>query len=213
MIVALIITAVLLSIISFRPRNRETTQDKARSSVRVTGFDPMNKKALGAYVGDGDEKNDVKLDDTYSRFSGVDASKSAVILDSDKQKAAERTNTGGFLDADMVYGKTLVTPIRSGEEIDNLANSVKKRANNSAETAELKVELDPLAELNTVVTIDKVLKRHKGNWFVEGIVDDIQGNMATTTFELARNSEKGADAKSNKANKSIGGSKNKKPPS
>lgn len=93
-------------------------------------------------------------------------------------------NNGKFKKA-----KEVVTPTGDKEEAVNLSKSIKKKAKLKSLVATLVVELNPLLEINKIVTMAGVGQKYSGNWYITDI-GDVIGGTGKSTLQLKKNSTK-----------------------
>lgn len=173
------------TVISFEPKQRESTSSKGSSSTSVNTYELDKQKISVNKADNASEKGETTLGDVKIRYNGVDGVKLSEFID-----------------------KKLVRP-ESGALSSNIANSEKKKGQLGLLEASLRIEGNPLIVPNTVITINGVADRYIGNWLVTKARHTINGSGFITTLELVKNGRKRGGDKAKKKNTTVGPEKAK----
>lgn len=181
------------NVLSFRPRENDSSKKAASAQASVPGMDPFTGKVLAGKAKDGD-KNDPKLG-TFRTHYNADGE---VVGRSGEPPA-----------------KTIVAPAHDSETASAIASKEKKSAAMSDITANLNILGDPNLEADGIVSMDGVGPTFGGNWYLKKITHTLQGNTYyQCTCDLGRNATNKAPktgaAKNAETNKTTGPDKTQK---
>lgn len=182
-------------IISFKPRERETTKDKDAEGVSVASVDALTGKENGA--SSKEEKNGISTGTEMYVYKAPNTKYGKSYIKTDPTENKDGFNIlDKIFDCVSKFGSNKLTPSADTVENTNISNSKKKKASLDGMTADLVVEGNPYLLPNKIVTIGNVAKRHSGNWFVTKVTHNIDatGNY-TTTLGLKKNAGKVGDKK------------------
>lgn len=188
-------------ILSFEPKNQESTAKKGGINSTAAGFDAMNKKPV---VHSSSRKDGAMLDEyvnVYDANGNKTGTKKVPIQQPEKQQKDATLGTQGL-------GQTMVMPPMDGKSLGSTAKSQTKAGALNQETASLRIEGDPTIRANEVITMAGVFKKHSGNWYAKKVTHEINSGGYITTYELAKNGRKVGSVKATgKVNKTVGSSK------
>jgi len=97
----------------------------------------------------------------------------------------ERTSKIG--QEELATAPTSYEPSGDVDWVLKKAGAKKDKNKNKILTGKLEAHLNPLLELDDIVTIDNVTKRYSGNWWIWEINDTIDSNGGISNVELGRN--------------------------
>lgn len=118
------------------------------------------------------------------------------------------TTTGVFINSDIglfAGEKKLVKATDDEEEAKNIANNAKKKDALGTQEAVLTVEGEPNISTNTIITINNVATRHRGNWLVVGITQTVGSGGFTTALQLKARGSKTGSTRAENTNRTTGG--------
>lgn len=165
-------------IISFETSVQEKTGGTASAaSTEIAGFDPDKKEELKSEVKPGTEKDNIDLGDYKWVYSA----------NGEEQSRPQGDGLLAGVLKEHRMGKKIVSPQTSGTEIQNEANFTKKQATLKQIIGTLKIVGEPTLVLNSIITIQGVLKEDEGNYLITAIEDDVSTGGYITTVKLLKN--------------------------
>lgn len=160
--------------VSIQEKNSAAT---SAAGTEISGFDPDKKEEIKESILPGTENENIDLGDYKWVFSA-------------QGEIQNRPQGGGILDdvlKEHLTGKKIVSSQTNPGEIKNEANYTKKQATFKQMVGTLKIVGEPSMMLNSVITMQGVLKVHEGNYLITGIEDDVTTGGYVTTLKMVKN--------------------------
>lgn len=99
----------------------------------------------------------------------------------------------------------ITSPEKSDTVKENQAQHTIKKGSLETLTATLTIEMNPTIQINDIITVGGVYKRHRGNYIVSSIVHTINNSGAITELNLKKNASRiVSDKKAGVENTSVG---------
>jgi phage protein D len=198
-------------VIKFKPSYRESTAEAgAGANVQAFGFDNEGGKFTTAEETAEGENKDIATDDYKvvwsgnGDFLGGQNSKGTSMFSSVESLLGDKVENGLNIAGDTKDTSGIGKILNTGKQMLSAGNTSDKAAGvkkaGTIKILEVDMELigNPLLYVNTMITMERVLKRHAGNWFVTEVSHDITASGYRCKVKMGRNATKVPTAKNTK---------------
>ena len=155
--------------LSFRQQSNEVQKEMAAETAQIVSQNPFEGVTLNMKVDESNVKNDKKLGEkvyVYNQNSESRGTRSTQPKETSLPNAANPISESS--------GRNLFQPAETQKIAENIAHSIKKRAQLHDLTASLEAIGDPYLIPDTIITMAGVAKNHLGNYYCHEVTHDVR---------------------------------------